>query len=109
MKVTTYHLISLIISHIISNSFHPISKLSSYIYIYIDISIFILDCWYIINPLNVTIDRYDVITSQANPIPAQFQPTSIGLDCDTASIGELAFNLSYSDYIRNTFELEDPW
>ena len=49
------------------------------------------------------------LSHKVNPIPADFQPSILGEDCDTTSVGELAFNLSYNDYIRNTIELEDPW
>lgn len=43
------------------------------------------------------------------PLPREFQPTGLGLDCDVDEVTSVAMSYEYSERLRNQYDNEDPW
>jgi hypothetical protein len=52
---------------------------------------------------------YSKMPGQLNPIPKEYLPPPMGVDCDTDTISVVAMEREYNEYLVNRFDREDPW
>lgn len=52
---------------------------------------------------------YSKMPGQAPPMPKEYQPLSLGAECDISTVSVIAMEKEYNTIIFNKFEAEDPW